>query len=486
MSQPTLYRRNFLLHLQERQEFEEPVLLKEPAHDRLTGAQIGQLHNEYAISRQLDDVSGVRPAYTLEGSESHPVLLLKYIDGNNLAELNQKRTLDLGDRLQLAVKITTILGRIHDAGVMHRDISCDNIMVAEDIASGEVGPVTIIDFGLATTIRQDEQAQPVAPDVVAGTLAYISPEQTGRMNRAVDYRSDLYSLGVTLYELFTGQLPFQTGDTMEMIHAHIAIQPIPPHEQNDEIPEMLSVIILKLLAKNAEDRYQAARGLSADLARCLDQLQNSGVVESFELGQDDFSGRLQIPQKLYGREAEIEQLMDTYERMSQGNTELLYIAGYSGVGKTALVHEMRREVLMRQGIFIEGKFDQLQRTLPYSAWARAFTQLVNNWLAESEAKLAQWRDTILQAVGDNGQVLIDVVPALEPIIGPQPKVPQLGGFENQNRFNYYFNLFISSLVAPENPLVIFLDDLQWIDSASLSLIEALMAVQSSSLLIIGA
>ena len=205
MTEQTLHRRNFLLHLQERPDYEEPMLLKEPAHEQLTGGQIGQLHNEYAISRQLDDVSGVRPVYTLEGSQSDPVLLLKYIKGNNLAEISQMLALDLQQKLQLAVEISSILGRIHDAGVMHRDISSGNIMVAEDVAPAEVGWVTIIDFGLATTLRQDELAQPVATDAVAGTLAYISPEQTGRMNRAVDYRSDLYSLGVVLYELFAEQ-----------------------------------------------------------------------------------------------------------------------------------------------------------------------------------------------------------------------------------------------------------------------------------------
>ena len=359
-------------------------------------------------------------------------------------------------------------------------------MVADDIMPDEPHAVTIIDFGLATTLRQEDLAQPVASDVAAGTLAYISPEQTGRMNRAVDYRSDIYSLGVTLYELFTGQLPFEAADAMEMIHAHIAMQPIAPQQIDAEIPGVLSEIILILLAKNAEDRYQSLRGLGADLIRCLDQLQHKQTIESFTLREDDFSGRLQISQKLYGRESEIAQLTTTYDRVAQGNSELLFIAGYSGVGKTALVHEIRRDVLIKQGIFIEGKFDQLQQFLPYSAWAQAIAQLVNNWLAESETNLARWRETILDAVGENGQILIDIIPILERVIGPQPPVPQLGGMENQNRLNYTFNRFISSLATAEHPLVVFLDDLQWIDIGSLNLIESLIAVQStSSLLVIG-
>jgi predicted ATPase len=307
------------------------------------------------------------------------------------------------------------------------------------------------------------------------------------MNRQVDYRTDLYSLGVTLYELFIGQLPFRTGSALEMIHCHIAREPKPPHRIDAGVPGPLSDIILKLLAKNAEDRYQTARGLRADLKICLDQWQSYNRIEPFELGSDDFTGQLQIPQKLYGRQAEIEQLRTILDRTIAGQGQLLLVAGYSGVGKTSVVREIHKDVISKQGTFVEGKFDQFQRSLPYSAWAQAFTQLVNNWLAESEANFAGWRDAVLNAVGDQGQILIDIVPALEDIIGLQPDVPQLGGTENQNRLNYTFNRLISSLARPEHPLIVFLDDLQWIDPASLSLIETLFAAQSTSpLLIIGA
>ena len=487
MTNETLYRRNFLLHLQERSEYGGLVMLKEPAHEQLTKAQIGQLHNEHVLTRQLAHVPGVRPVYAIEGSESHPVLLLKYIQGQSLVEIIQGQSLDLPQKLQLAVEITRILAHIHEEGVMHRDICSSNILVDANIVSGKPDWVSIIDFGLATTMRQGELTQPVAADAVAGSLAYIAPEQTGRMHRSVDHRSDLYSLGVTLYELFTGQLPFQTDDALEMIHAHIAVRPVPPQRHNTALPEPLSEIILKLMAKNAGDRYQSALGLGADLVRCLDQLQRTGTVESFKLGQDDFSDRLQIPQKLYGRQSEISQLVATYDRVAQGNAELLFVAGYSGVGKTSLVHEIQRDIVSKDGIFVEGKFDQFQRTLPYSAWSQAFTQLVNNWLAESEINLTGWQETILDAVGDYGQILIDIIPALEHIIGPQPDVPQLGGLENKNRLNYTFNRFISNLATAEHPLVVFLDDLQWIDLASLSLIEALMTAQGAAcFLIIGA
>ncbi|HSG18435.1 MAG TPA: AAA family ATPase [Anaerolineae bacterium] len=487
MTSQTLYRRNFLLHLQKRPEYDRPVLLKEPAHDQLSVSQIAQLHNEFAVSQQLAHLPGVRPVFAIEGSESHPILLMEYVEGNSLAELIEEGSLDLSQKLQIGVQIATILECIHEEGVMHRDISSSNILVAKDDAPDETGGVTIIGFGLATTTKGEGLSRPIEVEFMTRSVAYMSPEQTGRTNRPVDYRTDLYSLGVTLYELLVGRLPFETDDPMELIHSHLAQEPLPLHEIDASIPRVLSDIILKLLAKDAEERYQSVGGLNADLSNCLRQLQDTGRIESFEIGADDFVHRLILSRKLYGRQAEISQLVAAYDRVAQGNTELLFVAGYSGVGKTSLVHAIREEILVRGGVFVDGKFDQLQRAPPYSAWAQAFTQLAKNWLAESEANLAEWRENILDAVGANGQVLIDVIPSLERVIGPQPDVPELGGIENQNRFNYIFTRFISSLATPDHPLVIFLDDLQWIDRASLNLIETLMDAQSSgSLLIIGA
>jgi serine/threonine protein kinase len=354
-----LHRRNFLLHLQERAGYDRPVLLKEPALERPSATHLNQLHNEYAITRRLADVPGVRPAYAKEGLESHPVLLLSYIQGHSLAELvNASTPLDLTEKLRIAGEATEVLSRIHEQQVMHKDINPSNILMGED------GRVYIIDFGIATALRQESQPKISPDDDFAGTLAYISPEQTGRMNRPVDYRTDFYSLGATLYELFTGQRPFETGEALEMIHSHIARQPVPPQKIDAEIPQPISDIILKLLAKNAEARYQTARGLQADLKTCLDQWQTNGWIEPFELGRDDFTGRLQISPKLYGRQAEIEHLLSTFERVAQSKAELLLLAGCAGVGKTTLVHEIHKTITAKQGYFIEGKFDQYQRRLP--------------------------------------------------------------------------------------------------------------------------
>ncbi len=376
MNDATLYRKNFLLHLQERDGYEKAVLIKEPSSEKPTSSQLDQLRNEFNITVQLEGVSGVRPTYNLEGTESKPVLLLEYIIGQSMAELIGSTSLDISRKLKLAVNIANVLANIHDRQVMHKDISSGNILVGIEDKTGSIGGVFIIDFGLASVMQHEKPSRLLPEDTLMGTLAYISPEQTGRMNRQVDYRTDLYSLGVVLYELFAGQKPFESNDALEMIHAHIARQPEPPHQINDSIPIPISDIILRLLAKNAEDRYQTASGLKTDLEHCLEQWENSGQIDQFELGSEDFTGQLQIPHKLYGRQAEIEQLQMVLDRTVAGTAQFLLVAGYSGVGKTSLVNEIERDIIAKKAIFIGGKFDQQQRILPYSAWVQALSQMV--------------------------------------------------------------------------------------------------------------
>lgn len=309
-------------------------------------------------------MTGVRPTLGIEGTESQPVLLLEYIKGNSLSELIHGATVDLWQKLQLAVNIAGVLERIHEQQVMHKDISSSNIIIADNGNSDTGEDVYIIDFGLASTVNHERPDRLEPDDSLVGTLAYISPEQTGRMNRQVDYRTDIYSYGVVLYELFTGKLPFNTGDSLELIHAQIAKEPQSLHKIDTNIPEQISNITLKLLAKNAEDRYQTMRGLKNDLKNCLEQWQLNKNVKSFKLGRDDYTGRLQIPQKLYGRPTEIKQLKSVLENSIQGSPMLQLVAGYSGVGKTALVQEIEKDVIAQKAIFVEDKFDQLQRTVP--------------------------------------------------------------------------------------------------------------------------
>ncbi|MDX2464746.1 MAG: AAA family ATPase, partial [Porticoccus sp.] len=318
-------------------------------------------------------------------------------------------------------------------------------------------------------------------------LPYLSPEQTGRVNRKVDYRTDFYSLGVVFYELLTGNPPCISEEPSEIIHFHIAKRPIPPNKLEAEVPEQVSAIVMRLLEKNTGDRYQSAMGLRHDLERCFEELNKTGKIKTFKLGQLEHSGIFQIPQKLYGRDNEIKTLLDSFDRVSSGQKSLLLVAGYSGVGKSALVHEAQRPITEKRGFFIEGKFDQYQRNTPYSAWGQAFSRLIDLLLMESEAQLSIWKADILEAAGPNGSVLTDLIPKLERVIGVQPEVPELGGIESQNRFNYVVQNFIKVIARKEHPLVVFMDDLQWIDAASMNLIKILLTDPDLSyFLIIGA
>ncbi|MBD0302803.1 MAG: AAA family ATPase, partial [Tolypothrix sp. T3-bin4] len=363
------------------------------------------------------------------------------------------------------------------------DINPSNIVFNPDT---EI--IKIIDFGIATVLTRENPTLK-NPNVLEGTLAYMSPEQTGRMNRTLDYRTDFYSLGVSFYELLTGQLPFNTTDALELVHCHIAKQPVPPHLLRAEgrgIPKAVSDIVMKLMAKTAEERYQSAWGIKADLEKCLTQLQTTGKIELFPLGTQDISEKYQIPQKLYGREQEIVMLLTAFERVISDKSELMLVSGYSGIGKSALVQELYIPITEKRGYFISGKFDQYQRNIPYSAIVSAFQELVRQLLTESEAQLNTWREKLLAALGINSQIIIDVIPEVELIVGKQPAVPELGSTEAQNRFNLVFQNFIQVFTNSGHPLAIFLDDLQWADGASLKLMQLLMNTSQPGLFLIGA
>ena len=315
---------------------------------------------------------------------------------------------------------------------------------------------------------------PRRPRAVAGTLAYMSPEQTGRMNRSIDTRSDLYSLGVTLYQMLTGVLPFAAADPLEWVHCHIARQPVPPADRR-EVPEPLSAIVMRLLAKNAEDRYQTAEGLAGDLRRCLAQWQTQGRIDSFPLGADDLPDRLLIPEKLYGRERETDALLAAFDRVvSQGTAELVLVSGYSGVGKSSVVNELHKALVPPRGLFAAGKFDQYKRDVPYATLAQAFQMLVRQILVASEAEVDRWRHALLEALGPNGQLMVNLIPEVEFVIGKQPPVAELPPQEARGRFQLVFRRFLGAFARPEHPLALFLDDLQWLDTATLELLERLI------------
>jgi predicted ATPase/signal transduction histidine kinase/CheY-like chemotaxis protein len=358
------------------------------------------------------------------------------------------------------ISISGRLYDIHQKNLIHTDIRPDNLRWDSNAEVWKLAEPTDIGTQLSLLDR--------------ARLPYISPEQTGRMNRRVDYRTDLYSLGVALYEMLVGEPPFVADDPLEMVHMQIARTPLVPHTQRVEVPEQISAIIMRLLEKNTDERYQSAYGLHHDLEQCARQWKKNGSIKRFELGKFDLTGIFKIPQKLYGRENELKTLLDSFEHISTGGTELCMVAGYSGVGKSALVREVQKPITKKRGFFIEGKFDQYKRNIPYFAWQQAFDVLVSQLLMERNDRLADWKTRIEAAVGSNGKVLTNIIRNLELVIGPQPEVPFLGGAEAQNRFNSVFQDFVKTVADKEHPLVVFLDDLQWIDSASLKLLQVLV------------
>ncbi len=439
-----------------------------------------QFRNQYTIAKNLD-IPGIVFIYSLEAYQNSYALVMEDFGGVSLQEyIKNCNITSVEDVLSIGVQITDILHNLHQNRVIHKDIKPANILI-----NPETKEIKLIDFSIASLLPK-ETPEIKNPNGLEGTLAYISPEQTGRMNRGIDYRSDFYALGVTFYELLTGELPFKSDDAMELVHCHIAQMPT-ALGNSEEIPGVLSDVVLKLMAKNAEDRYQSALGLKYDLEVCLRQFQETGKIENFEIAQRDICDRFIIPEKLYGRETEVGELLAAFERVSYGNSELMLVAGFSGIGKTAVVKEVHKPIVKQRGYFIKGKFDQFNRNIPFSAFVQALRNLIGQLLSETDAQLLSWKSKILQALGENGQVIIDIIPELEQIIGKQPPAPQLSGTAAENRFNLLFKKFIQLITRKEHPLVIFLDDLQWADSASLKLVQVLMSESETNyLLLIGA
>ncbi|WP_375477221.1 AAA family ATPase [uncultured Nostoc sp.] len=440
--------------------------------------------NQYTIAKNLNSPLIIQ-TYYLEPYQNGYMLVMEDFGGISLKEWGvgsrewgvRGSVESLIEFLHIAIALCNILDILYRDRIIHKDIKPANILI-----NPETKQVKLIDFSIASLLPRETQTL-ISPNVLEGTLAYISPEQTGRMNRGIDYRTDFYSLGVTFYELLTGKLPFESKDMMELVHCHIAKLPAPL--EPFKIPKSISDIVMKLMAKNAEERYQSALGLKYDLENCLTQLQSTGKIESFPIAQTDVCDRFIIPDKLYGRETEVEILLQAFERVSLGATEMMLVAGFSGIGKTVVVNEVHKPIVRQRGYFIKGKFDQFQKNIPFSAFVQAFRNLMGQLLTLSDAEIQQWKSKILEAVGENGQVIIEVIPELSKIIGQQSPAPELSGSAAQNRFNLFFQKFTQVFTSREHPLVMFLDDLQWADSASLKLLQLLME-QAGHLLILGA
>src|SRR5499426_2140895 len=457
-----------------------PILVLTPAMEHPAPGCLRRMEHEFSLKAELDPAWAVRPlALTQEQDRS---FLLLDDPGAEPLDLLLEEPMELGQLLRFAIGLSAALLQLHAHGLIHKEIKPANVLV-----NPFTSQVWLMGFGIASRLPRERQS-PEPPEFIAGTLPYMAPEQTGRMNRSIDSRSDLYALGVTLYQMLSGALPFPAADPMEWVHSHIARKPLPPSERLENIPASVSEIIMKLLAKTAEERYQTAAGLESDLRRCQIEWEAQRRIDDFALGEHDTPDRLLIPEKLYGRRREVETLLASFDRIVKGGApELVLVSGYSGIGKSSVVNELHKPLVPPRGLFASGKFDQYKRDIPYSTLAQAFQDLVRPLLGKSEGELARWRDALREALGPNGQLMVDLVPDLKLIVGDQAPVPELPPQDAQRRFQLVFRQFIGVFTRPEHPLALFLDDLQWLDAATLDLLEDLLSrSQLRNLLLIGA
>ncbi len=478
MASGTVYPRGEFVLREGQREDGRAVLLLAALSDNAAAASLKKLEHEFSLASMLAPSWSLLPLDLLR-HDGRTTLVLDHPGGEPLDQ-RLGGPMDLGRFLPLAIRIAMALGRIHGCGIVHKDVKPANIFV------DHAGGVRFSGFGVATRLPRERQ-RPEPPEVITGTLAYMAPEQTGRMNRSIDSRSDLYALGVTFYQLLTGVLPFAAHDPMEWIHCHIAREPVAPAELA-AVPLGLSEVVMKLLAKTAEARYQTAAGLVADLQQCAAQLEAGGRIELFALGRHDMPDRLLIPEKLYGRDREVQTLMERFDRVvADGTPALVLVSGYSGVGKSSVVNELQKALVPPRALFAGGKFDQYKRDIPYATLAQAFRGLAQQLLAKSDEEIHHWREALLSALGPNGQVIVNLIPEIEPIIGKQPPLPDLPPMEAPHLFRMALLRFLGVFARPEHPLVVFFDDLQWLDAATLDLLRYLMTDSGiRHLLLVGA
>jgi diguanylate cyclase (GGDEF)-like protein len=472
--------RNSIIYRGHKENESQSFIVKQLKTKYPTPSEIARFRQEYELIKSLD-LEGVIKTFDIISPDDGFALILEDFDGVSIKSLmdNNKR-FDIKSFLEISAKIAETLGNLHLKDVIHLDIKPHNVLInpiTED--------VKITDFGISAILTH-ENDEVYNPDFIAGTLAYMSPEQTGRMNRAVDYRTDLYSFGVTLYEILTGNMPFKSQDPMELIHSHLAVMPESPARIDHGIPVVISDIIMKLLSKNPEGRYQNSFGLMADIEECLRQINSGDSIDEFPLASKDLSIKLNIPQIIVGREEESNLLLSAFERSTRGANEMMFVLGPPGIGKSALINEIQRPIVAKKGYFIFGKYDQFRKDVPYSSIIQAFQNLIKQLLSESDDRINSWREKLIAALGPNGRVIIDVIPDMEYVIGKQPDIESLGPEESQNRFNTVCQNFINVFTTADHPLTLFLDDLQWADLASLNLIKKMTGSATKFLFFIGA
>ena len=458
-----------------------PVLVVLPVAAHPSPSSLDRLTHEHGLKEELDRAWAMRPLEIVRDG-GRTMLVLEDVGDFEPLDRLLAAPMEVESFLSLAIGIAVVVGKLHESGLVHKDIKPFNILL-----NRTTGEVKLTGFGIASRLSREHQA-PDPPETIAGTLAYMAPEQTGRMNRSIDSRSDLYALGVTFYRMLTGVLPFSAADPLEWVHCHIARNPTPPAERLKTVPAVLSDVVMKLMAKTAEVRYQTAAGVEHDLRRCRAQWEAERRIDPFPLGERDLPDRLMIPERLYGREREVEALRAAFDRIvAGGRPELVLVVGQAGVGKSAVVHELHRALAPPRGLFASGKFDQYKRDIPYASLAQALQDLIRPLLGKSEAELAPWRAALTAALSPNGALMVTLLPDLELLIGPQPPAPELPPRDAQRRFQLVFRRLLGVFARPEHPLALFLDDLQWLDAATLDLLEDLLTqADLHNLLLIGA
>ena len=470
----------FVLYRQRDPTDTRSMLVVIPRSEHPRPQAVRMLEHEHALRGDLDPAWALRPV-ALTTLEGRPALVLEDAGGELILQ-RAGGPMDVAGVLRVGAGVAAALRQLHGCGLIHKDIKPANVMT--DWGSGRVW---LRGFGIASRLPR-ERRPPEPPEFIAGTLAYMAPEQTGWMNRSIDARSDLYALGVVIYELLTGSLPFTASDPMACVHAHIARRPVPPAERRPDIPDVVSAIVMKLLAKTAEDRYQTAAAVERDLRRCLAHWEADQRIDAFALAEDDTPDRLVIPEKLYGRSTAIDTLLGAFERVvTSGTPELVLVSGYAGIGKSSVVNELHKVLVSPRGLFASGKFDQYKRDIPYATLAQAFQSLIRNLLGKSEPELDSWRAALREALEPNGRLMVDLVPALTLLMGDQPPVPELAPQDAQRRFQLVLRRFIGVFARPDRPLALFLDDLQWLDAGTLAVLEDLLTQRDvPHVLLIGA
>ncbi len=445
-----------------------PVILKTLRQHHPLPQDILKYKQEYRISKALENLSCTNVIHDFIKYDNSLVIIYEDAGGMFLDNLMRSESLSFEQSLKIAIGICAGLGEIHARNILYRNLTPCNIMVKL-----EPWDIRLVNFSLASYFSEDSQSS-ASFEKMDSSLAYVSPEQTGRINRPVDYRSDYYSLGVTLYELFTGRLPFESDDPLELVHSHVARRPVSPFDLKSGIPSNLSEIIMKLISKEAEERYQSSYGIKADLELCLHRFGRLGSDKTFKLGLLDIPERFVIPRRLYGRDNELRKLGESYELVASGGKRLTLVAGNAGIGKTSLVNQLYKNITSRKGYFTSGKFDQLHRNIPHGSVIAPFRGLIKQILGQPQDVLTEWKSRLLEALGVNCRVIMDFIPDIELIVGPQPAVPELEPTETQSRFRIVFQEFVRVFCRPETPLMIFLDDLQWADLSSLKMLELIM------------